>query len=370
MNSLNLSNKITSAQVVLSCRKLEPSLNFFVDQLGFTVNSIHPADAPTTAVISGHGIFLRLEEDGQQSHVVLRLLLDDKDQRLTTNEAITAPNGVRIEFATNQSAIKLPPLNPQFLVQHYSADASWHTGRAGMEYRDLIPGRQGGRIIASHIRIPNGGPVPDYVHYHRIRFQMIFCRRGWVRVVYEDQGEPFILHAGDCVLQPPEIRHRVLECSDGLEVVEIGSPAEHETHADPELELPTDHYRPERLFGQQAFVRHQAASATYSPWLQTGYQYRDTGIAQATNTLAEVRVIRPGDETIQESNPPAMIKHTGEAQFFFALDGNIRLQLEDGTTHQLNCGDAITIPAGLAYRWAEPSTDLELLEVLMTGNDV
>jgi quercetin dioxygenase-like cupin family protein len=40
---------------------------------------------------------------------------------------------------------------------------------------------------------------------------MIYCHRGWVRVVYEDQGEPFVMHPGDCVLQPPGIRHRVLE---------------------------------------------------------------------------------------------------------------------------------------------------------------
>ena len=38
----------------------------------------------------------------------------------------------------------------------------WVIGRAGMRYRDLIPGRLGGSIIASHIRIPDAGPVPDY----------------------------------------------------------------------------------------------------------------------------------------------------------------------------------------------------------------
>ena len=35
-------------------------------------------------------------------------------------------------------------------------------------------------------------------------FQLIFCYRGWVEVVYEDQGAPFILHAGDCVIQGPD----------------------------------------------------------------------------------------------------------------------------------------------------------------------
>ena len=84
-----------------------------------------------------------------------------------------------------------------------------------MRYRDLVPGRLGGRYIASHIEIPDGGTVPDYVHFHDVVFQMIFCAAGWVRVVYEDQGEPFVLHAGDCVLQPPLIRHRVLEASPG-----------------------------------------------------------------------------------------------------------------------------------------------------------
>ena len=108
-----------------------------------------------------------------------------------------------------------------------------------MQYRDLIPDRQGGRYIASHIRIPDGGPVPDYVHFHEIRFQLIYCYRGWVRVVYEDQGEPFVMNAGDCVLQPPLIRHRVLESSAGLEVVEIGVPAVHATHVDHERALPT-----------------------------------------------------------------------------------------------------------------------------------
>ena len=84
-----------------------------------------------------------------------------------------------------------------------------------MLYRDLIPGRLGGRYIASLISIPEGGPVADWVHFHRVAFQMIYVRRGWVRVVYEDQGEPFVMREGDLVLQPPEIRHRVLESSPG-----------------------------------------------------------------------------------------------------------------------------------------------------------
>ena len=108
-----------------------------------------------------------------------------------------------------------------------------------MVYRDLLPEREGGRFIASHITIADGGPVPDYVHHHDIRFQVIHCVRGWVRVVYEDQGEPFTMHAGDTVLQPPHIRHRVLESSPGLEVFEVTAPAEHPTFVEHDITLPT-----------------------------------------------------------------------------------------------------------------------------------
>src|SRR5215468_913916 len=133
----------------------------------------------------------------------------------------------------------LPEGERGFVISRLNAtNNAWYVGRAGMQYRDLIPGRLGGRFIASHIRIPGGGPVPDYVHFHKIRFQMIYCRKGWTRLVYEDQGEPFLLSAGDCVLQPPEIRHRVLEASPGLEVIEIGTPALHDTIADWALPLP------------------------------------------------------------------------------------------------------------------------------------
>lgn len=56
-----------------------------------------------------------------------------------------------------------------------TATTDFIRGRAGMEYRDLIPGRFGGKVIASHIRLPFSGEVPDSVHYHKIDFQMIYC---------------------------------------------------------------------------------------------------------------------------------------------------------------------------------------------------
>lgn len=153
-------------------------------------------------------------------------------------------------------------------------DDAWHRGRAGMDYRDLVPDRRGGALIASHIRIEKGGPVADYVHYHDVRVQLIYCVRGWVRLAYEDQGDPFVMTAGDCVVQPPAIRHRVLECAAGLEVIEVASPALHATHVDHELALPTP--RRDRMYAGQRFA-----------WCRAGEL---GGVAEATAGLAEIRL--------------------------------------------------------------------------------
>src|SRR4051794_6765918 len=204
-----LAAHINSAQVIVPCSDLQDSLDFFVERLGFRVDLIFPADSPSTAVISGHGIALRLERS-KAALPVLRLLCDFSSLPKGTPRELVAPNGMKTELVETNPPIEVPEGRQEFVISRLGGSDAWGGGRAGMNYRDLIPTRSGGRFVASHIKIPAGGEVPDYVHYHRVRFQMIFCKAGWVRVVYEDQGPPFVMQAGDCVLQPPEIPHRVL----------------------------------------------------------------------------------------------------------------------------------------------------------------
>ena len=257
---------VRGAQVLMTCETLEPSLSFFTQRLGFRIDAIFPADDPSTAMISGYGLQLRLVRGKGAGVSVLYLLCDDPLAAGAGETTLTAPNGVTVKLVAADPPMETP-VTQQALVVTRAAEADyWIVGRAGLRYRDLIPERHGGAFIASHIRVLEGGPVPDYVHFHKIRFQAIFCRKGWVRVVYEDQGEPFEMHAGDCVLQPPMIRHRVLASSAGAEVVEIGAPAEHITMADHTLELPNPRLNRERDFGGQRFVRHIAARA---PWARS-----------------------------------------------------------------------------------------------------
>lgn len=285
---------------------------------GARLDVIWPADAPHSAILTHEG----------------------KSLRLTAQPDAPPPCGA------------LPAFAPEFVLTRAGNEAG--AGRAGMTYRDLIPGRLGGHSIASHITIPDGGPVADWVHYHRVGFQLIVVRRGWVRVVYQDQGAPFVMQAGDMVLQPPGLRHRVLEASAGLEVVEISCPAVHETFADHELALPNGNARPGLVYGGQHFLHHGAADGDWVGW--HGGEAQATGLGAATAGLAEARIVRPG--AADGIEVPA---HEGALVFGFVLEGSGRLDFGEG--HKLGPADAFVIPPRAVWRLTGMSADFRLLHV-------
>ncbi len=334
-----MKDQIQTAQIVVPCANFNESLEFFTEKLGFRVDVIFPADEPSTAVISGYGIDLRLENSDERQPLTLKLF---GDFAAFTEREIYSPDGVRVIFIDEQSKIEIPEGTQEFVLSKFEDENSWSVGRAGMRYRDLIPSRLGGRFVASHISIPEGGEIPDYVHYHKIRFQMIYCISGWAKLVYEDQGAPFIMNAGDCVLQPPEIRHRVLESSAKFEVLEIGCPAVHETFADHTLALPNVNIAPDRIFGEQFFVHHNNKNAVWKAAGIEGFEVRDTGINQATNGLADVQTWRA---TTDVKFP---VVHSGEFLFFFIVKGRLHLSGQ-GESSLLNAGSSFVLPSGAEY---------------------
>jgi quercetin dioxygenase-like cupin family protein len=351
---------VRAAMTVMGCADLPPMLDFFVGRLGWRIDAIFPADGPRHAMLSGHGSRLHLRVGEAAGLASLELLCDDPDAVAGGTRELLAPNGVRVRLLHADPPMRQPATRQALVIARSDASAHWAVGRAGLRYRDLLPERHGGAFIASHIRILDGGPVPDYVHYHKVRFQVIYCRKGWVKVAYEGQGEPFVMNAGDCALQPPEIRHRVLESSAGCEVVELASPAEHITLAEHAMDLPNGVYPTDHDFSGQRFVRHIAAQAGWSPWRLPGFEARDTGIAAATDGLAGVRVLRCGGE-----QPAQWQTHAHEFCFYFVLSGRLRVEV-DGQAHELAADDSITLPGDMAYAMA-PLGGCELLEVSLPG---
>jgi quercetin dioxygenase-like cupin family protein len=292
----------------ISCPDIDEALSHYLSELGYRLVMIFPADNPRTAIVEKDGSHVRLEA----------------------------------EFVREVAEPAAP--EDRFSLSRADDEGVWHEGRAGMLYRDLIPSRLGGRLIASHIKIPKGGPVPDYVHFHQVDFQVICCIAGNGRLVYEDQGEPFLFESGDCVLQPPGIRHRVLECSDGFEVVELSSPAEHPTFAEHDLELPTKKTDPDREFEGQRF-RHSRSNDGVWKTKAGGIEVRETGLYGASGGSVDALWIRCSDPR----GGIIATKSEGATFLFCTFGASVLASGEESA--KLRAGDAVLVsgnePLGL-----------------------
>lgn len=349
------------AEFRLPTQELRDDLPFYTQMLKMRLDMIYPADDPEVAVLSGHGLRLRIEKGAPEAPGTLRILTEDPDSFADGARELVAPNGTRIEIDELNPPLVMPVTKHAFVVRRLADQAPWIIGRAGMEYRDLVPSRLGGAMIASHIRVPDG-PVPDMVHFHKVGFQLIFCINGWVDVLYEDQGGPRRLHAGDCFIQPPTIRHKVLHAADGIEVIEIGVPAEHVTEIDHVIKLPTSHQRPEREWEGQRFVHSLASDGVFKPFRIPDFEARDTTINENTKGVASVMVARPSGKV-----EPVWTRHDGDILFNFVISGTMVLEGEGKEPYRLEKGDAFAIPPRMATRYSDPSDDLQLLEVTLPG---
>eukprot|EP00755_Sulcionema_specki_P024399 Sspe_Gene.14899::Locus_5170_Transcript_1_1_Confidence_1.000_Length_2817::g.14899::m.14899 len=317
----------------------------FFKGLGFRLSTIFPSDDPQRAVVEGHGMHLELVRGSDAPPP--RVILSGE-----TSHTVVSPGGCTVRFEGEKKPTAWT-LRSGGVEVRTMAEAKWTVGRAGMLYRDLVPSRLGGGLVASHIRIEKGGEVPDSVHFHDIAFQLIFCYKGWVRLVYEDQGPPFVLRSGDCVTQPPRIRHRVLESSDMLEVVEVGVPVEHRTVLDWDMELPTPILRRDRTWDGQRFCHHKRDEAIWDSSARCDFERCDTGVRESSAGAASVQVLR------RKGEGGGSIGASPDTRFCFVLSG--AATFEDT---RLEPGSAVTLPPG-EYYLRDPEDSFELLEVAL-----
>jgi len=355
---------VTKAEIRLPTHDVHEDIAFFTETLRMRMDMIFPADDPQVVVFSGYGVRLRIEKGASEPPGTIRILCPDPKQFAHGQERLIAPNGLVVEIDRADPPLQLPEPVHAFEVRRLEDRDPWIIGRAGMHYRDLVPSRLGGAIIASHIRIPKGGPVPDLVHFHKVGFQLIFCIHGWVDVIYEDQGGIRRLTPGDCFIQPPEIRHRVMEASDDCQVIEIGVPSDHVTEIDHDMELPTPDLRPHREWDGQKFVHNRAETAEWNESVWPGFVNRDTTISENTGGTASVHVFRTG---IVASS---WLTHDAEIYFSYVMRGTVLLESEGQDTQALTTGDAFVIPPGMPFCLERSSQDFEFLEVALPGTFV
>jgi mannose-6-phosphate isomerase-like protein (cupin superfamily) len=321
----------------------------FLEGLGFRLEEIAPADDPSEAWMTGHGLRLRLDRATREG---LELMIPVTDT-LPAGKHV-GPAGVVVEV-TAPGALHVPPPGPAF-VQTRLAESPFHPGRAGLLYRDLLPSRLGGRWIASHIRAATGGPVDDRVHHHRVRLQLIYCLSGEAQLVYQEQGPPFAFRAGDLVLQPPGLRHRVLSASAGFEVVEVASPAWHPTLIDHDTVLPSQESVPDLARQGQRFL-HAVADRSSLRLLTTGVSELDLGLQDPSGGLASARAVRFDRAGTVE------LRDADDLHFLFVSAG--RGAIDGPRTATLAAGDALALPSGRFVLTGAPG--LQVLEVTSPG---
>jgi uncharacterized RmlC-like cupin family protein len=120
----------------------------------------------------------------------------------------------------------------RFNVNHFRPEDFRIDGlRSYAQYRDLGMSKATNGLLQAHVirLIPPCDPaVVSKRHYHDVHVQMIYVLKGWIRSEFEGQGE-VTMRAGAAWLQPPRIKHTVLDYSDDCELLEIILPAEFET---------------------------------------------------------------------------------------------------------------------------------------------
>jgi hypothetical protein len=150
--------------------------------------------------------------------------------------ARTAPsNKRRTTPAKRRGASKAAPKarRPQaFVVSHLHEDDFETNGlRSYAKYRDLgVAAATSGLARAHVIRFvpPFRADIVSIPHYHDVEFQMIYVLKGWLISEFEGHG-PITMRQGSSWIQPPCIKHTVLDYSDDCEVLEIILPADFET---------------------------------------------------------------------------------------------------------------------------------------------
>ena len=103
--------------------------------------------------------------------------------------------------------------------------------RAYAKYRDLGVAEASQGVARAHVIRLIGPCNPAEVsklHFHDVDFQMVYVLKGWIKTEFDGEGS-VVMQSGSAWIQPPRIKHKVLDYSDDCEVLEIILPADFKT---------------------------------------------------------------------------------------------------------------------------------------------
>jgi quercetin dioxygenase-like cupin family protein len=127
--------------------------------------------------------------------------------------------------------VKKDTAQQSFHVKHERAEDFDAGLRGYAKYRDLDLSPATSGMVQAHViqMVPPCDPkVVSKWHYHDVDLQFVYVLKGWIKNEFEGQGV-HTMKRGTCWLQPPRIRHRVLDYSDDCELLEVVLPAKFDT---------------------------------------------------------------------------------------------------------------------------------------------
>lgn len=117
--------------------------------------------------------------------------------------------------------------------------------------------------------------------------------------------------------------------------------------------------------GTAGFVATHARDARFESGLRHFFEYRDLGIAGATEGRVVAHVIRAAQGAAFSGQPHL---HETQFQFVYVLRGWVEFEYEGHGVVRLEAGSSVYQPPRIRHRELGHSADLELLEIVMPAD--
>jgi len=114
-----------------------------------------------------------------------------------------------------------------------------------------------------------------------------------------------------------------------------------------------------------AFVATHARDAHFERGLRAFFEYRDLGIARATEGRVVAHVIRAAQGADFSGQPHL---HETQFQLVYVLKGWIEFEYEGAGRVRLEAGSCVHQPPRIRHREIAHSDDVEMLEIVMPGD--
>src|SRR6202008_517960 len=149
--------------------------------------------------------------------------------RATTRSAARRKKAARSPVRAKTKA--RPRAKQRFTVSHRSETDFAEGLRRYAKYRDLGISAATNGLVQAHVGqfVPPCRPEEvSKLHYHDVEFQMVYVLKGSIKTELEGQGA-ITMREGSCWIQPPRVKHKVLDYSDDCQVLDIVLPADFKT---------------------------------------------------------------------------------------------------------------------------------------------